>query len=249
MGDAVVEKRQVDVDIQSLVIAPAPMVRINVGDADDFARLVENLPVKGLVWNERCITVLMDDRNTVVRFYPEIDPVLSVFLQRENGRRESGGIFGEVGPIIWEGEFEPVQFSKQRLLQFFQSLDTELPGEVLDAIRSLRVSVRREHSEEALDLESGDIKTIIEERTKTTMPRRFAVEIPVCPFYRGRFEFEARLVQKRNRYGEPENKMAIELRCLNARAVLRDMIQTVLSQLPPGIPRYYGAMEIEQGRR
>lgn len=48
---------------------------------------------------------------------------------------------------------------------------------------------------------------------------------------------------------EAENKMAIELRCLNARAVLRDMIQAVLPQLPPDIPRYCGAMEIEQGRR
>lgn len=218
-----------------------PVTVISVGRDSDFIQMAKNSQnsIAGVMWNENGITLVNQNRFVVARYKPELTSAASMFLEREEKRDRDSM------QRIWEGEFSPVQFTKQNLLKFLKTVEmVDAPKEVIDAIKNMKVVERKEQSEN-ISLGEDVVKTTIEESTQTNIPKRFSILIPVSDDFVGKFEFEANVVAAKNKYGnEEQNKKAIELRVVNARAVLKQRMESILAQLPAEIPKYYGRMDV-----
>lgn len=223
------------------VSLPLPVTVISVGHESDFIQMVQNSKssIAGIMWNENGITLVNQNRFVVARYKPDFTPVAAMFLEREEKRNRDDNV------RIWEGEFAPIQFTKQNLLKFLKQVEmVDAPKEVIDAIRNMKVSERNEQTE-SISLDEDSSKMIIEESMQTNLPKHFTLIIPISDDFSGKFDFEAQVVKKKNKYGDEEaNKKAIELRMVNARAVLKQRMESVLSKLPTEIPRYYGRMDV-----
>ncbi len=233
--------------IDNLTVSPLPQMRINCGDAVSFVKLAEKTPeIVGVMWNEEKISLMLNDRTTLIQFYPEINPITSVFLQKKDNRRKDN-IFGmpNDSPIVWDGEFEPIQFTKSNLIKFLKTQKTSLPDEVMFAIKNMQVTEKKTHDTEMLSLDNDDERTIMEETTVTNIPRQFSIDLPVSENYIGKFQFEVSVVSIKDNYDRDTKKKGMLLRCINARSVLRDMMQQITSRLPKEIPLYYGALSLE----
>ena len=244
-GELTVPK-ETGLQIHNLNVSPLPQMRINCGDENSFIQMShDRTDVLGIVWNEERIGLITTDRTSIVQFYPEVKPITKIFLRKEESRRKRD-MFGQpVGPVVWEGEFTPIVFTKTKLIQFLQTQKSNLPDDVLSAIRNMRITEKKSQQEEMLNLDDEDnMRTVIEEETSTNIPKRFMMTLPVCDGYEGNFEFEAGVAVIEDEYGRKTKRKGIELRCLNAREVLRDMMQTVLEKMPERIPQYYGAMSV-----
>jgi hypothetical protein len=227
--------------IDNLTVSPLPQMRINCGDASSFIKMVENTPqIIGCMWSEEKISLILSDRATLVQFYPEINSTTSMFLQRKEHRRDENN-----KNVVWEGEFEPIQFTKANLIKFLKNQKTSLPEDVMFAIKNLQVIEKKAHESEMLSLDNDDSRTVIEETTNTNIPKHFSMELPVSENYIGKFDFEVGVVTLKDKYDNDTNKKGLVLRCLNARNVLRDMMQQITSKLPKNIPLYYGALSLE----
>lgn len=234
-------------NIKSLSIDPPPMMRLHLATPRDFLEIFKSPNVTGkivgVVWNERYIALISNDRNTAVRYYPEISEDASQFMEREDNRNNDN-------VKVWEGEFKPVEFGKIQLQRFLKAhcQESDLPKDVIEALKNLRVTEKREEKSENISLDEDKTKTTIEEETSTNIPRRFSVLLPVTDFYKGYFDFEAQVVNETRGYGgTPTGKKVIRLRCLNSRAILQDMMKMTVSMIPKEIPVYYGRMQIGDG--
>jgi hypothetical protein len=218
-----------------------PVTVLSIGIDKDFAEMAKNsqASIAGVMWNESGITLVNQNRFVVARYKPELTPEASLFLEREDKRdRDNNNM------RIWEGEFAPVQFTKQNLIKFLKTVEmVDAPKEVIESIRNMKVSERKEQHE-SINLDDDGSKMVLEETMQTNLPKQFTLLIPVSEDFVGKFEFEARVVPKKDRYGNDEqNKKAIELRVVNARKVLRARMESVVAMLPKEIPKYYGRMD------
>ncbi len=238
--------------VNTLILTPPdrPMVALNLGNQTDFIRMVGHIHgVRGVIWSESDgITLILEDRHSIVQFRPTIHPYAALFFEKRDKRTNDDDEMR-----VWEGEFEPVQFTKQNLIKFLQLVEIDgVPKEVVAAIRNMKVS-EKTTQEDTISLEDpGITKMVIEESTHTNIPRRFGLIIPITDDYKGHFEFEATVQKKKDRYGKEDAlKKVIVLRCLNPRAVLRNCMEQILAQLPPEIPCFYGKMLVggDPGRR
>lgn len=232
----------------TLIINPPsrPMMAINCGDPQGFVRMThEQNGVRGIMWSETDVALILDDRHTVIRYSPEMHPHSALFFEKSNKRTND-----DDNLQVWEGEFKPVQFTKQNLLKFLKMVEiADVPKDVIDAIRNMKVSERKKQ-EDSISLDEDTTKMVYEESLSTNIPKRFSLMLPVSEEYIGKFEFEAQVAKKKDRYGsEDPHKKVIELRCLNGQQVLRDRMTQILNQLPPEIPKYYGRMLVSGGNR
>lgn len=240
--------REGPLHVNTLVLATPsrPILAINCGSGEGFVGMVkQSAGVKGIMWNEMEIGLILEDRHTVIRYEPTIHPYAVIFFEKRNKRSDDDDQMR-----VWEGEFEPVQFTKQNLLKFLNLVEiTDAPKEVLEAIKNMKVQERRKQ-EDTISLDDDSSKMVVEESLQTNIPKRFSLMIPVSDDYLGKFEFEAKVAKKKDSYGrEDQHKKVIVLRCLNARQVLRDRMEQVLRMLPQEIPRYYGKMVVSGGNK
>ena len=228
----------------TLILANPPLLAISCGDQQGFLEIINRTKgIKGIMWNETDIAILMEDRTTVIRYSPQIHPYAMMFFERSNRRSDD-----EDQMKIWDGEFEPVQFTKQNLIKFLNLVEiVDAPKQVIDAIKNMKVLERR-LQEDSIDLDESKQRMVVEESFNTNLPKKFSLLIPVSEGYIGKFEFEAYVAKRKNKFGGiDEHKKVIVLRCLNARSVLRDRTEQILKQIPQEIPKYYGKMVVSAG--
>ncbi len=221
-----------------------PITILRVGNDSDFIKMAKNSAPKlaGVMWSENCITLVAQNRFVIGCYEPALTPVAKMFFSREHKRSDRDNT------RIWEGEFEPVLFSKQNLIKFLKTVEmVNAPKEIIDAIRNMKVTEKKEIAS-TINLNETSEKTVIEETEETNLPTRFSLIIPVSDDFAGKFDFEAKVVPARDRYdNEEKNKKAIELRIINARQVLRARMESIVAQIPAEVPRYYGRMDVRVG--
>lgn len=234
----------IKLEVQNLVVGAISREVLRLGDSASLARFaeIERDRVRMVVWNECGLSLVMGDRASEVVFVPEIYPETEMFFSREH-KREKGGFGGPSGNRVWEGEYEPVLFAKKDLVKFLARHSGGDRG-LLDSVKTLRVTQRRDESEEMLDLESDNVRRVQEETEVTNVPRHFSLTMPVTEGVDALFEFEAYLYKgddadsyQRQREGQHKR---IAVRAVNARPVLRGVMQGIIDRLPPDIPRLYG---------
>ena len=228
------------IEIKNLIVSPMTRLSLAMGDIESLLQVSNEMEIKGIVWNERGISLLTDDRNTSIVFRPEIQENVEMFFERE-GKKEKGNIW-EGTQTVWEGDCGAVVFSKRNLLAFIKQNKALITKETEDAIKNLKVSETKSQNEQMLDIDSDDQVTITEERSVTNIPKQFTIHMLVAPGMSADLIFEAKVADLKNDYGHNSGKKGIQLRCINARSVMHDMMQGYVKQLPAEIPRYYGAM-------
>ncbi len=242
----------IQLEVRNLVVGAISREVLRIGDTSSLAKYaeVEAGRIHMVVWNEGGLSLVMGDRASEVRFIPEIYHETEMFLSREH-KREKVGFGGPAGNRVWEGEYEPVLFAKKDLLKFL-SKHSGGDSKLVDSIKTLRVTQRKDETEEMLDLESDNVRRTQEETEVTNIPRHFVLTMPITEGLDGMFEFEAALYKGdgEDDYGrqrEAQHKR-IAVRMVNARPVLRDMMKGILEKLPPGIPRLYGKHGFQEPR-
>lgn len=221
-----------------------PVTMLRVGRDTDFISMARNTAPKlaGVMWNERCITLVAQNRFVIASFEPELTPIATMFMAPHEKRDRDDDI------KIWEGEFAPVQFTKQNLLKFLKRVEmVDAPKEVVAAIRDMKVTEKKAISSSINLSETGET-TVMEESMDTNLPQRFSLMIPVSDNFVGKFDFEAKVVNAKDRYGnEDKIKKCIELRMTNARQVLSARMESIVAQIPAEVPKYYGRMDVRVG--
>ena len=141
---------------------------------------------------------------------------------------------------------DEVKFKKTHLLRFLEEYGTDLPEDLIKALKKLRVTQTAKQSEDMLDLEGTGSRTVLEDVEISNLPRQFSLKMPIAENFIGELQFQAELVQARDNYGHTKSgaPLQIELRCVNAREVMRDMMHQILAELPPEVPRYYGRAHV-----
>lgn len=236
--------KRVSIEIRNLVVAPVPRVHFQVGDVDSLTRVIEKNveQVKAIVWNEEEITIDIDAAGREIVFRPEIRDNAAMFFTRENKKGPSGYGSDEPDGRIWEGDYEPVHFTKKSMLTFLKTYGTMMPTELVDSIKNLKVTKSETSEEIMLDENTESVRKIEEMLENTNIPAKFRMMVPITDWFEGELEFECNLATVKDRYSNDRGKKYIQLRCTNARKVLADMMHGILAQLPSDIPRFYGRM-------
>ncbi len=234
----------VQIEVRTLAVAPLSRESLRLGNIAGLASFAERHAgeVRAVVWNEEGLRLAMESRGLEVAYVPEVYPETAMFLSREH-KREREGFGGPSGLRVWQGEYEPVLFAKKDLVKFLAKHSSG-DAKLLASVKTLRVTQRREETEEMLDLETDDVRRVQEESESTNVPRHFTLQMPVTEDIDAVFEFEASLYKPEKdddwqTRSEAQHKR-IAVRMVNARSVLRGVMETVLARLPSGIPSYYG---------
>jgi hypothetical protein len=238
----------IQIEVRSLAVGALAREQLRLGDISGLASYAKSHApeVRAVVWNEESVTLVMTDRGTEVRYSPEVYPETVMFLSREHKRENA-----DRGNRVWEGEFEPVLFSKKDLVKFLAKYSGG-DASLLDSIKTLRVTKRTEETEKMLDVETDDVERTEIETEVTNIPRHFTMQMRVTEGIDAIFEFEACLYKPEpNDYsGRQEARTKrIAVRAVNARPVLRDVMRNILARLPEGIPQYYGRFGFKDPER
>ena len=221
--------------VYNITVAPPPLVRVHLGDADSLGRYVRSRDdVVAAVWDETGARILLRDTSHVLTYRPEITAEAEQFFHREEKREKTGAF--ELGPKVWEGDFEPVKFRRRDLKKFLAAHSTDVPEGVVASLDRLK----RTESEEESGGDGQTLRTVSVRELRTNLPHRFGVTLEVLPGIATTLQFEARTCALEGRYGRETGSMGVELRCTNAREVLRRAVQGALGELPESVPRYYG---------
>jgi hypothetical protein len=232
-------------------VNPRQKREIAVGDADSFERIgKETVGIQAILWNEACIALVTRDPSTVITFRPEINSTVAMFFCRDEKRSERSFSGKEIGVRVWEGDFEPVRFTKSNLLKFLQRYSLKEENKLLESIKNMKVTERHVTTEKMISLEDDDNFRATEEQVlQTNIPTKFSLEVPLIDAADGKLfvslDFQAQVITSEDRYGEQKGKKLIELRCLNSRQVLHDLMRKYADLLPKSIPRYYGRLAIQ----
>ncbi len=213
---------KVSIEVRTLVVAPMRTSHLALGDVPSLIQAVARdlKRIRALIWNESQISIQSDDRNDEIVYQPELrDSVALFFAKADTNER---GLFGEPGDRIWKGDMEPVKFLRRDFLKFMKTHMTAFPSDVAESVKRLKFSEIMATEETLTDEESDNTRRIEDE---------------------SHLEFETKVVKDRETYGRAPQTVIL-VRCINARRVLSDMMQGVLAQLPPGIPRFYGRLEL-----
>lgn len=239
------------IQVENLVVNPRTKREIAIGDADSFVRVTKDTRgISAILWNEEGITILTKDYSTIITFRPELNQSVTMFFTREH-KRENTSFFGQqTGTRVWEGDFEPIKFSKGNLVKFLKKYTIKENEELMKAIQSMKITEHKSRTETMIDLNNDDNYQAQEERiTTTNIPAKFTLEVPLIEnaFEQNyaSLEFEAKVVQEEDRYSNDKGKKYIQLRCVNARQVLKQIMQDYTERLPKNIPRYYGRLNLE----
>lgn len=235
------------VEIRNLFVDSLPRVILNPGDITSLREILAKTEgIKAIIWNEERISLMADRPGLDITYAPELHPSVAIFFGRsDENPRHSDPFTGKMPERVWEGDYEPVTFSKRALLKYLRYHSAIFPPTMEDAIKNLKVSQMETSEEILLDEHSDDERTIRENRTQTNVPNLFTVQVPLTEGYIAELVFESAVVLLKDRYGNArENKRGIQLRLTNGREVKRQLMDYLLGQLPSDYPRYYGKIAI-----
>jgi hypothetical protein len=239
------------IDVQNLVVNPRQKREIAIGDTDSFARVAKDtVGISAILWNEGYIALLTKDPSTIISFRPEINESISMFFTRAE-RRSERDLFGrEVGSRVWEGDYEPVRFSKGNLLKFLKQYSQgDSDSKLIESVKEMKITERHSRTEKMISLDDENFQATEEQIMQTNIPTKFNLELPIIETASEKvsvkLEFEAQVVTNKDRFSEEHGKKLIELRCVNARKVLHDLMKGYTNLLPNNIPRYYGRLSIQ----
>jgi len=225
---------------KNLIVSPAPLRFVylrNVEDLKDIINRAEKY-ISALFWNENGIQILTRDTSIYISYRPEYDKTTTIFFSREIKRRS---MFDDnPGALFWEGEFEPVEFGKRELLKFLSEFSSDYDPEIADAIRDLKVSHELSIHEQMDDGEYGRTRFVEERYDSTNIPKKFDARLPLFDGYDANLQFEAKIKKKRG-----ESRNIIEIRCTNARDIIRETMKKIINDIPNDIPKYFGAMNVQ----
>ncbi|HEX9908565.1 MAG TPA: hypothetical protein VGB78_08920, partial [Thermoplasmata archaeon] len=179
-----------------------------------------------------------------IAYQPEVHRAAKLFFRHEE-KRLNRGWFDE-GILTWEGDCEPVQFTKRMLTKFIRTYGLSTPKELEDAVKQLKVSETFLSDTIMLDDDSDNERRVEEESETTNLPKKIKLTLPLAEGLFGELEFEARVCKMKVDYGHATERRGVEVRCTNSRKVLRDMMDGIMEKLPKDIPRYYGMASVEK---
>lgn len=229
------------VRVQTLIVGQAPRLRLLAGESAGFLELVaQTSGIEAVMWNEARISVVTGDPGRELHFQPEIDPETARFLSHEKKREGAG--FGDAGFAVWEGEYEPVIFTKRALVRFITDHSAGNP-ELEAAARQLKIRETTTTEETMLELDTDNVRRLEEERAETNIPKEFELTMPLTEGVQARVRFRAELFRPDKGDWEYRNDKTkrIAVRAANGRSVMRDLMMGILAQLPERIPRFYGS--------
>ncbi len=238
------------INVENLVVNPRTKREIAIGDADSFVRATKDTKgISAILWNEEGLTVLTKDPSTIITFRPELNQSVTMFFMREH-KREGTSLFGaQTGCRVWEGDFEPIKFSKGNLVKFLKKYTIKENEELMKAIQNMKITEHKSRTETMIDLNNDENFSAQEEQvTSTNIPANFTLEVPLIENGTEQvyvsLDFEAKVTEEEE-YGRKTGKKYIQLRCTNARQVLKKIMQDYVNKMPKSIPRYYGRLNFE----
>ncbi len=231
-------KEPVAIEVKNLIVSSMPKQEFALGAPSDIVDMANSRKdLEAIVWNEEQISLVTKDRSVAIWFQPEIDQMTREFFTREKKRHYND--FGDQGTTVWEGDYQPVRFTKANLLKFIARYEADVPQEVKDAIKSLKIKQTNKTDSILITDDDGEgERTMDEEKVVTNLPKNFALNMPIAHGVSANLEFDAKVV--RDNYGK--GRPTIELSCTNARAVLQDLMKGILEQFPEQLPKYYGRL-------
>jgi len=237
-------KEPLSIEVKNLIVASIPKQEVVLGSPADIVALTNNrTDVKAIIWSEEQLSLMLEDRTTAIRFEPEIDQMTREFFKRE--KKSHYNDFADIGVVVWEGDYQPVRFTKANLLKFIATYEADVPQEVKDAIKSLKIKQTSKTDSILITDDDGEgERTMDEEKVVTNLPKKFALKMPIAHGVTANLEFDAKVV--RDNYGK--GRPTIELRCTNGRQVLQDLMHGILEQFPPAVPKYYGRLNPAYGK-
>ena len=215
------------------------------GDSDGISRWcsANSNAIDCVFWNEEALSVKTRD-GTLIRFQPEIEPDIIQFFHRAERRYDPVD-----WKVVWAGDYEEVKFSKRSLLEFLKRHAEEFSPNVKGQIQEMRVTEKLDTSSISLSEDSEKEEEII--TSQTSIPKEFTALMKISEGFSAEMKFRARIKKNTNEYGKPEKGYAIFLELANARQVRRQLMASVLQELPPAVEKYYGKLEAfaEKGER
>lgn len=237
-SDAIAEQIANPLTIQQLIVSPLPQRKTILGEVADIVDVTKRKEkdIDAIIWNEEQIQLVFNKGNTQVTFKPEFNPCTAMFFKRTTERWSER----HWDDRIWEGEYEPILFQKSKLIQFLKQNSQFFEPEIEDAIKNLKVTESKTEDSEMLSLDDDDnVKTITEEIKTTNIPRNFKATMPLFGGFEIDLNFEACVTKKDEGYSKSK-KNYIELKVINAREAIRQVMQMIINQFPEKIPKYYG---------
>lgn len=237
------------IEIKNLVVSPMPRLDVALGTSESFVRMTEETSnVKAVIWNEGGISLLTDDRSTSITFFPELRPEAAMFFGKHD-KKQADRDGNEIK--VWEGDYQPVQFSKRNLIKFIEKYSAVIEGakEVSEAVKKMNVKEVLSQNMEMLDMDSDNVRSVVEETVTSNVPKAFKMNMNLAENIISELHFQVDLARKEDRYGNPTKDFCLVLRCTNAREIMRDMMFGIVSQLPESLPKYYGAMRLGDGKK
>lgn len=230
-----------NIEVKNLIVSSVPIQEMVICAPPDIIALAKrrqltNADIEAIIWHEEGLALALKDRSTRIRFELEIDETARAFFKRKESRFHRNED-DYIGVATWEGDCQPVKFTKTNLIKFISKYKANVPDEVNDAIKKLTLKESR-HTETIM-LEDDVERMTEEERSVTNLPKKFKITMPFAYGVEADLEFEARVV--RDNYGK--GRPTIELECVNSRQLLQDVMQSIISQFPSEIPRYYGRLD------
>lgn len=240
---------QAIVKVEHLIVSPAPMQRMQLGDVDSMCRMINDRPdqVDAVFWCEEEISLVMSGGGMSVTFRPEWHPAVHMFFEREGRKRSS---YDDSGATVWEGEYAPVQMNKTTLIRYLKTYAEYFPDDMIASIKETRVTERFDEKEISLDeLDEDQVHREEELVRESNLPPEFTATMPLFEHFHTDLQFEARLVKEKDRYtGARKGNFKIQVRLLNGREAVRGVMLDVLERVPEDIPRYYGRYSLEVGK-
>jgi len=236
----------VGIEVKTLIVGAQPRTQIALGDPTSFTLAITRLAerVRGIVWNEDRIHLILDGSGMEVRFDPEMLPSAGMFFRRKPKSRYDRDDDDQGGPVAWEGDYEPVIFTKRNFVRFLKENVTTFDPQVADAVKELKVSQVMTVREELMDDETDNVRSVSEDAQFTNVPRRFTMTMPLAEGWSAELALETEPC----RVDGGRGKLGIKVVCANARKIRRDLMEHVLASVSKDIPRYYGAMKISDGK-
>lgn len=237
-------------EIKNLIVSSAPMRKIILGlpkDIVEYTKLNEKR-ILSVLWNEESINIILKESNIDLSFVPALYSSTKMFFNREEKRTD----LWDEKPFtrIWEGEYEPILFTKSNLLKFLDKFSEYFDENIKTAIKNIKIKEQSKESTKMLSLDDDEnIRTVIEETKTTNIPKTFKAVMPLFEEYKVELIFEAKIVKKQNRYGEKQNINVIELRCINAKEAISTVMKDIISKFPKSIPKYYGKTQMKVDKR
>ncbi|MDE1854321.1 MAG: hypothetical protein KGI38_11330 [Thaumarchaeota archaeon] len=168
------------IQVENLVVNPREKRELAIGDMDSFERIAKDtIGIQAVLWNEEYIAMVTKDPSTIITFRPEFNPSVAMFFMREN-KRESYAMNGApVGVRVWEGDYEPVKFTKANLLKFIKQYGLADNAPLIESVQEMKITESKTRTEKMISLDDDNFQATEEQILKTNIPTKFSLDLPL----------------------------------------------------------------------